>query len=318
MREKLTTYILTKNNEATIDAALQSVSWLRGPIVVGDLGSNDDTLKICRQHGATILPMSFQDDYSNVKNKLLGSKESLWQLYLEPWEQILTGHRIILEVISDTKPRAYYLQILTGQTIAKEVRLWNKQLRFTNPVFESVIDNQANLLEPVIINSQGGINESQVERLLGIWKKADPLSSEPYYYQAYQFLKNKKYKEFASLAEQYATNSKKGVSAVMIRYHLAMVHTYSLGNGEKAMKHIVECIAARPLMAEFWCLLADLHYKANEYKKAISFYENAIILGSERVKDEWPIEIPKYKEYPLKMIDSCQKILQHTKVFASQ
>ncbi len=318
MIEKITTYLLTKNNQTTIDAALQSISWLKGPIIVGDMGSNDKTIEICRRYNTVVVPVVFQDNYSRAKNKLLDSGESLWQLYVEPWEQILTGHRAIIEAAADTKPHAYYLQILTGQTIAKEIRLWNKQLRFTNPVFENVTDSQANLLEPVIIHSKGGIDKNETERLLSFWKKADPISNEPYYYQAYQFLQNKKYREFASLAEQYITTSKKGISAVMIRYYLAMVNLHVLGNSDKAIRNIIECIAARPLMAEFWCLLADLHYKTNDYKKAISLYENAIILGSKRLKDEWPIEIPKYEEYPQKMINSCQSILQHTKVFASQ
>jgi len=64
--------------------------------------------------------------------------------------------------------------------------------------------------------------------------------------------------------------------------------------------------------------LGDLHYKTNKYGKALSFYRNAITLGKSRLKDHWPIEIPKYEEHPKKMIASCEEILQHTKVFASK
>ena len=108
------------------------------------------------------------------------------------------------------------------------------------------------------------------------------------------------------------------MSAVMIRYHLAMVCVYKLGDHNKAIKYLLECIAARPLMAEFWCLLGDAHYKVRKYDKAVAFYENAIVLGGERLKDHWPIEIPKYEDHPQKMIASCKEILQHSKVFASK
>ena len=318
MGTKLTAYMLTRNNEKTIDAALQSVSWLKCDIMVGDMGSSDQIAQICKKHKAKIVPIHFQDDFSRAKNKLLAASDSLWKLYIEPWEQMVTGHKAILEATEGTQPRAYCLQILQGQSITKEVRLWNNNLKFSNPVFESVANNKATLLSPVVIHTQGGIDEEEAERLLNIWKKADPLSEEVYYYQAYQFLKKKQYREFADLAEQYSSTNKKGMSAIMIRYHLATVNLYSLGDHNKALRNILECIAARPLMAEFWCLLGDLYYKTNAYDKAMSFYENAVMLGGERPQDNWPIEITKYGEHPQKMIASCQEILKHTKVFASK
>jgi tetratricopeptide (TPR) repeat protein len=311
LEKKLTTYLLTKNNENTIDLALSSILWLNGDIIVGDIGSTDKTLKICKKYNVEVIPIIFQNDYSAAKNKLLNYKKSLWQLYLEPWEQIITGHRAILNIMIETRPVSYYLQILSGQTIAKEIRLWNKNLRFSNPIFESISDKSATLIDSVIIHSKKEFDEAESEKLLEDWKNTNPISNEPYYYQAYQFLRNNKYQEFISLAEQYTTISKKGPSAVMIRYHLAMINLYVFSNFEKSIKNILECIATRPIMAEFWCLLGDIYYKLKEYKKAISFYENAIILGKKRLKDEWPIEIPKYDEYPKKMISSCQEILKN-------
>ena len=62
-------------------------------------------------------------------------------------------------------------------------------------------------------------------------------------------------------------------------------------------------------MAEFWCLLGDAYYKNRNYIKAMSFYENAIFLGSRRkTDDEWPLEISKYSEHPNKMIESCRNL----------
>jgi tetratricopeptide (TPR) repeat protein len=62
-------------------------------------------------------------------------------------------------------------------------------------------------------------------------------------------------------------------------------------------------------MSEFWCLLGDCYYAIKDYEKSKSFYENALILGNKRLKnDGWPLEISKYKDYPQKMIESCDKI----------
>ncbi len=79
------------------------------------------------------------------------------------------------------------------------------------------------------------------------------------------------------------------------------------------------CLAKKPTMAEFWCLLGDVYYDAKDYDKAKEFYENAVILGSRRLKDDgWPMEISKYKEYPQKMIEACKKIKTSSKLYAAQ
>jgi len=85
-----------------------------------------------------------------------------------------------------------------------------------------------------------------------------------------------------------------------------------LGDLNTAIKHILSCIATNPLMAEFWCLLGDIHYKLKSHIRAAAFYENAIILGEQRLKsDSWPIQISKYKEYPDRMMEKCKNYLEN-------
>lgn len=316
LETSLTTYLLTHNNESTIEDTLKSILWLESPIVIGDMSSKDKTIEICEKYNAKIFHVHFQDDYSKAKNELLDKTKSMWKLYLEPWESIITGHKNILSAIRNFNPSSHYFQILYQNTVTKDIRLWNKNLKFSNPIFENIIDKTATVLD-VIINKKNNpsIPEKEIERLLNIWKQKDPLSEDPYYYQAYQLLALKKYEQFQLLAEKYIAFNRRGMASVMIRYYLAMVCLYSLNDKLKSIKYILECISVRPLMSEFWCLLGDVYYKDNKYEKAKSFYENAIILGKERLKDEWPVEIPKYKDYPKKMIESCQNIVNNSKTF---
>ena len=315
MGQKLTTYLLAKDNAQTIEAAIKSITWLGGTIVIGDMGSQDGTVEICKKFKTKVVAIRFADDYSEAKNKLISSHESTWRLYLEPWEQLVTGHKIILDIARNSNPCSYYVQVMREQTITKEIRLWSNTLGFSNPVFESIVDKKATLIDGVVIHSQKQPENTNTQKLLDLWKQSQPLSDEPYYYQAYYLLQQSKYNEFVKLANQYVINNTQGMSSVMIRYHLAMVYLYALNEANKALKNILECIATKPLMAEFWCLLGDIYYKTNNYAKAMSLYENAIILGEKRLKDEWPIELKKYKDHPLKMIASCQQIIDNSKVF---
>jgi len=73
------------------------------------------------------------------------------------------------------------------------------------------------------------------------------------------------------------------------------------------------------MMAEFWCLLADVYYAIKDYDRARIFYENGLILGSRRLKDDgWPMEISKYKEYPLNMIEGCNQIKRSSRHYATK
>jgi hypothetical protein len=107
-------------------------------------------------------------------------------------------------------------------------------------------------------------------------------------------------------------NSPKAVMPVtMIRYHMACVRCYVQKDADSALQLISSCILTRPLMAEFWCLMGDIHYHLmKRYDKAASFYENALILGARRlVLDTYPMEISKYQEYPQKLLESCKDIM---------
>ena len=65
---KITTIILTCDNESTIEKTLQSIS---GDILIGDIGSKDLTLSICKKYNTSIIEIPFENDYSKVKNKLI-------------------------------------------------------------------------------------------------------------------------------------------------------------------------------------------------------------------------------------------------------
>jgi tetratricopeptide (TPR) repeat protein len=145
------------------------------------------------------------------------------------------------------------------------------------------------------------------------WHKACPASPEPIYYEAFHYLSKQDWDKFISKATQYLFGCKLATqSAVMMKYYLAIALWHVKRDAKGAMKHIIECLAVRPLMSEFWCLLGDIFYHASgDYKKAKQFYQNAIIMGSHRWSDDiWPMEISKYGDYPKKMIASCEALLE--------
>lgn len=309
----ITTQILTKNNEKTIENCLNSIKNLNGEIIIVDLGSDDNTISICEKNG--IFPQKIKTrDRSKIRNFCIKNAKNDWIFYIEPWEILKIGHNKILNSINE-QANAYKLMILNSNVINKEIRLWNKRLnyKFKNPVYE-YLDCEKYTIESDILIISNGNNSINIEN----WKKECPNSKEVIYYEAITLLTEKKYNEFESVANRYLFREHKDImSMVMIKYYLASIYCYIKKDAKKAIEHILHCIYYNCLMAEFWCLLGDIHYTLiKDYKKAIKFYDNALVLGNKRLKnDDWPMDINKYKNYPNEMIKNCKILIENTKIY---
>ncbi len=314
---KMAIHLIVKNNETTIRRTLESVLPLSGEILVVDIGSTDSTAAICRKYGARINRLSFNDDYSEIRNNLMVESRHDWNLSIEPWESILRGQDILAGLVH---PAAHRLSVIQGDVITKQVRIWHKSVgaKFVNPVYESIPEKATDL--PAYLHSVGGRDPAENLDLVRKWRGRAPLATEPLYYEACTLLVQKKWKEFMNVATHYLFQERKAkMSLAMTGYYCAMVSCYMLKDYASAARYLIPCLAEKPTMAEFWCLLGDVYYAAKQYAKASAFYENGMILGGRRLKaDEWPFEISKYKEYPMKMMAACAGINSSSRQYSGQ
>ena len=167
---------------------------------------------------------------------------------------------------------------------------------------------------PIILYSQEVSSASDKIEIIEKWMERSPTLPDPHYYKACSLLVLKDYSEFVNSANQYLFMESQGKSVVMMKYYLAAVLLTHKKDFKGAIKQIIPCLSVRPLMAEFWCLLADIYYQMKEYKKSKSLYVNAVMMGRKRLSnDDWPMDVSKYKKHPIKMISSCEKIIKETK-----
>lgn len=308
----LTAQILTKNNEQTIQAAIDSISPVASQILVGDLGSTDRTKEICKSLGV-VWENCEGMNRARARNFLTDMHPSQFHMYLEPWEILTSGHNRLRKLKCNTMA-----SIFANGSLSKEVRVWNTG-RFHNPIFERL--DEDGMSSDLVIYSAGGVHFEDAMRLLEEWKKEKPTSPQPYYYHACMLLSEGRYDEFIQMADHYLfiEKDRNSMSATMTRYYYAMIQLLYRKRARPALQNLNLCLCANPLMAEFWCLTGDVHYHLlKEFNKAREFYENAIILGSRRLSDSpWPMEVAKYSEYPQKMIASCDKIIESSFVYAS-
>lgn len=292
----ITTQILTRNNEATIERTLDSIKGIPGEIIVADLGSTDGTVGLCKKHGVKVFSAKFDYDYSKIRNLIVDQSKNEWQMYIQPWECF---SEITLKPAENSK-----FFVIKDDLLTKELRLWKKgSARFERPVYESLEPGVGKLKDIYVYSGvTGGLG--MTHDILTRWKNADPLAAEPDYYLACTYLMHRQYEDFIRLADHYLfLKNASDDSVLMIKYYLAMVHCYIKRNPHKAITNIMDCIAAQPMMAEFWCMLGDIYLHMKEFDRAKSFYENAMAMGSQRLPDDpMPMELSKYDEYPKKMI----------------
>src|SRR5688572_19593542 len=91
----ITIQILTNNNEQTLSECLESLLPLDCEIIVGDFGSKDKTIKICKNYKIKIVDIVQKNNYSIARNSLVDISSTDWQFYIEPWEKITSGHEQI-------------------------------------------------------------------------------------------------------------------------------------------------------------------------------------------------------------------------------
>lgn len=299
----LTSHLIVKNHQATIEAAIQSLLPLGGNIIAIDIGSDDETPQICKRYGASVKKVAWEQHYGQVRTI---AQVDGWNFLLEPWEKLHAGHDVVLSCLESVGK--YAVQRLENGILTKSVRLWHGKHKFSVPVCGELPLSGSQLINALIISENQ--TPADFEQVVSNWQESAPLNPEPQYYAALRLLRAGNYQQFIVAANQSVFMGLRGTKLIMLLYQMSLVEIYVLNNIPAAISRLAQCIAVNPTLAELWCLLGDAHYKLGAYGKAITFYENGMLLGSQRQNlDPYPLEISKYKEYPQAMLKSCQEMI---------
>jgi len=138
--------ILTKNDEKVIEECILSVNKFAKDIIIMDMQSKDDTVKIARKYTSRIFSHKFNNDYAAARNSFLKYVSGEWVLYLDAHERIpLESQKLFNAKLLNKKNIAYMIKIVE-MFQDKEVenyscRLFRRRsdIKFRNVLNESVI-----------------------------------------------------------------------------------------------------------------------------------------------------------------------------------
>lgn len=84
----ITACFVTRNHESSLGAALASIRALKAESIVVDTGSTDRTTDVADQHGAIVVTIPWNDDFSAAQNAALDRATGDWILWLNPDEEV--------------------------------------------------------------------------------------------------------------------------------------------------------------------------------------------------------------------------------------
>jgi len=136
--------LITKNEEAVLDACLASVRGVVDEIVVVDTGSTDSTVEIAERHGARVAHHPWAGDFAAARNAALDLTDCDWILYIDADERLAAIDRADVETLLRAAQETAFRILLkpdSRSTPYREYRLWrhDPRIRFEGVIHEKVV-----------------------------------------------------------------------------------------------------------------------------------------------------------------------------------
>jgi glycosyltransferase involved in cell wall biosynthesis len=101
-KHDITLCLIVKNEENYISACIESVQPIVKQILIGDTGSTDNTIAICKQYTDNVETVDFSKGFSYARNQLLKKVKTNWTLFLDADECFDTNElKRLSDVISN-------------------------------------------------------------------------------------------------------------------------------------------------------------------------------------------------------------------------
>jgi len=261
---------------------------------------------------ATTLELVSEEDLSGNKNSFF-KLDYKWFLFLDAQDTLINGKDYLSNIVAQDQG-VYKVLVLNNGVITKSIRLVSKNSNvvFENPIYENIFCSSSKNTNILLESKDKQIKDELIK--IEKWKNKNKFDSIPLYYESCFYLKNQDYKKFISTAEKYFFIEKNSnlPSYIMLKYYQAYVYFYHLDDISRSFQNLIFCIEKNPTLAEFWCLLGDINFELKKYKKAYYYYDNALILGRDRNKnDDLFIDIKKYEIHPENMKAKCKELIDN-------
>ena len=297
----LTVCALAKDSEKVLHRFFTSIEGCADQILIGDLGSCDNTINKAKEMGAQVFSLNLNHDYSAARNALLSRVTSEWVLFLDCSETISNPDLVRLKNFLDDTDHDVFIMSINNYTDEKHLMGWrpsdlkaypgyiptkqarlfrnNSAISFSYPVNETILPSVngtsfvvKEITDVVVHNHDYSL---QIDEFFTILKRIHEKKPEDLHIT---------YNLALAYLRKGRLNSAKGlfkdIVKKMPRYkntltNLATIYL-KMGDNYKAAKVFLEAIKYNPKDLNAYHNLGQLFWKRKQYDKAEYLFQKAL------------------------------------------
>lgn len=283
--KQLSLCVITKNDEAFLPDCLNSMKETADEMLVVDLGSEDRTIQLAKQAGATVHQPKWENDFSKIKNFCMEHAAGKWVLFLQADETI--SHEQLKELkflLKNPNAEGYLIYVEHNQekwsifSPAQYMRLIRnrKEYRFCYRSFEYIPD------EALYSICESHLHISHREEKIAGWQmeerirlleediKENPQDSYIRYMEGIKLMNQGKFLESGNPFEQARNTLEGGYFYAPHLYKLLAVSFMSQKRYQEAEKILSDGFKLFPFYNDLWVLRAEIYRYQNRNEEAVS------------------------------------------------
>jgi glycosyltransferase involved in cell wall biosynthesis len=296
--------MIVKNEVAHLERCLNSVRSLVSEIIVGDTGSEDESIGIARQFGAQVVPVKWEKDFAKARNAVLEQAACSWILVLDADEEVADWDPSQLEkLLNDRNAYGYYVQMVSyvGDSDSQEFitdnvcRLFRNdpRIRFRGRIHEEISQSILELPDSQLLFSSLKLNhygylKSEIDQknkskrnqsIIQEALKDDPQDFMLKYALATEYFQIEEYEEAVNILLSLLDTKDAGPGQVSDFYLKAAYSLYMLGDDNHASQVIKKGLSRYADFSDLYELQATLLQRQGKTLDAYKTLQTSLRLG---------------------------------------
>lgn len=297
-RPLLSACLIVKDEEENLGRCLSSIRGVVDEIIVVDTGSEDDTVRIAEQHGATVHFHPWTGDYAAARNVSLANATGAFILYIDADEELHPDDASTLRTILqqgdvDAVQMAIVSPLASGMTnVARYLRVFRNYpgVHFVQPIHEQVwpalsvheprvFDSPLRILHHGYAVSGEAIDRKRQRNLDGALSvlEREPDNAFYLYHAGIGHLTLGEPEKATPWLERALRHANDGEAPVVLNA-LAQA-CFDLKTHREAERHLRRSVELEPRQHHGWGLLADVLLLAQRHAEAILALRHALEVG---------------------------------------
>lgn len=104
----LSVCMIAKNEAAVIGRCLDSLKSFADEIIVYDTGSQDDTVKICKEKGANVILGEWHDNFARARNESIKNAKHKWTMFVDSDDVVPEESATKINELKKSEPNRFY------------------------------------------------------------------------------------------------------------------------------------------------------------------------------------------------------------------